>query len=805
MKKIFVLFLAIWLVKPVMAQNTSPSLVSFGKPFVAVNIVDLNIVIPSVQCNDKTAVLIDLGELDNQGNPINCFKVMFVDLISKNCQSVNVKDVTENTVITSNIGKPNVWTIGMDGNIYVGTSGGGHIVRINARSRKVEDLGLPINLIGQLSITKLSIGTDFTINGAILQEGTGTFVFNYGYNCNFKTLSNQIINLSYPNIKDITNDTYFTYVVCQSNNNELKLYKIHNITLVLDEVVNMFPNNTIPSSLDAYLGDQVYGTVDNGNASPLLFKLNSTYTELLSAVQITSPLSSVLIKPKNVWKSLYTNYVGFNTSFNVNDKKLYYTSTTISGSVDLSSCIQIVSRPTRVFAPYYNAITGNYELFIHGSQINKAASLNYMNKTLNLLGDNNVPYLQAYSAITSFDNQKVYIGGSNYIQTYNSNNNWNNTGTNPANTFTTGANPLLTNNRLWGASKMVKMNTAQLLVTVGTNGGNRGNTMVQADETSLLIINPSTGVINDIYRPQFSQFLYGHKALAVDQKNEKILVIGNNQNVSVGGKFAHLMVLNTTGNIELELDIVDENNNPIYEIMNLEADSTTLYFYKANVLYRIPNYTLTGAKAERVYFNSYNGIFRAIGLSTNKQFITLASSNGNNDVQILIIPVESNNLTFYPENMGNIIIVNGTITAEESSNSFPFEFAFTDDYCFLSGYTSVWGFQFEGFETGVYSNKHSYASEYVSNSFFTSKNVKALQVIPNPTSSNITAFYTSNKNETIAIQIYDSKGIMYVNKYENAMPGKNQFNIITSKLAKGSYYIKITGKEGIITSKFIKL
>jgi hypothetical protein len=675
------------------------------------------------------------------------------------------------------------------------------------KKRTATDLGNPLNFSNSSSITALTLGTDLTITGAVYDGSAGSFIFKYNYNCSsFSVLTSQVIDPTYKNVSEVGNDLFFTYVKCDNGTNA-KLYSIKNSNNVITQLTLSINNTPITSNsfvLDSYAGDYVYAKAVLGTTTTD-FQLNTDQQTSVTVNEL-SP-STERINVKQLWPNLYKSSSNVVTSFSVYTEKLSYAGNGISGDVNLSNCVQSYSAPTRVFAPYVNAQTSNKELFIHGyNSVNQAASLNYNNSTINFLGyDNNSWSTDA--AIADFDNTKVLMGSypSGLIQTYNSSYSWNQPN-NPVisyNTYYPSPNPA---NRLLAINQLKKMNNLHLLIGASTNGAGRAG--ATADETAVTIIDPSTNTINNIYHSLFTDYVFIHRAMDIDQQNNLICISGLKQTNPYASS-SHLMVLNSSGNLQFHYDLLDNNGNNIYNVYNLVVDNETIYFTSGNFLYKINNYrsgtTQNPPHATQICFLSYLGVYSALELSPDNSNLVVSYLATGNDpsgyigTKILIIPISESNLSFYPRNIGNIIEVGGLIPNEDYAR--PYEFAFSDNYCFLSGFTTVYGFTSSSFSgqservnfSGVKNNSTDVIKE------------KNVSVSPNPTSSNINVLFSTNENETISIQIYDGKGLLLVTKNVNAMAGKNKFELNTSSFNNGTYVLKVINKSNTITTKFIKL
>lgn len=806
MKKIIILLVTIWFSKVTIAQNDN-ELIDFGRPFSKATIVNLNMTVPSKNCNDKTAVLIDLGETDANDNPINCFKVLFVDLQSKTCESISLQNSTESSTVTGSIGKPSFWSFGHDGNIYVGTSNGGHIVRINYRLRKAEDLGNPLLISSNnASITSLSLGTNLALVGIIKVEGSGSYIFSYKYNCLFDILNNQPINSQYSEISQASADSYFTYALC-TNGTQNKLFSIKNDTKAIEEIVSLSNNVPVANSnlrFETYIGNHVY-VVNNLNNNNTYFKLIAT-----ASVSITQETPDVVAKKTStLWPDIYKEYSNVATNYNRYTQKLSFYNQNTLEEINLDNCIQPYTIPkTYVFSPYNSlanyssSLSGyQYDLFIHDAY-GKAASFSFVKNSFTSLGNN--PAGGIASAITGFDNTSVFMGAFNKVQKFDSNTPWVQSGNNPSAYednlyYNVSPQP----NSLLAASKLKKLESQNSIVAFGTNAGKRGSQNVSQDETSLVIIEDAYPSNNTkfIYHPQFSQYYAFNKSMGVDQNNGNIIIIGNNQNSQLGSSFSHLMALDKEGSMLLEYDIYDEDNNHLYGINNIEVANNTVYFYIANILYKIDDYLAPNAVAKKMCFFSYLGSISAIGLSPNNNYVTVAvGTQGGAAYQIFVVPSDEINRSYYPYDMGNIQAVSGLIPNYDWSQ-YASEFAFIDNYCFLAGFKNVYGFTNNRFGSG-YSDKTNKDKD-LTNIFTADKT--SLNIYPNPAKSSISVIYNSVTNENIQIQILNTNGSIVYNKASNTQVGKNNLDINISNLSSGTYFIKIISKSSFKTSKFYKL
>jgi hypothetical protein len=83
---------------------------------------------------------------------------------------------------------------------------------------------------------------------------------------------------------------------------------------------------------------------------------------------------------------------------------------------------------------------------------------------------------------------------------------------------------------------------------------------------------------------------------------------------------------------------------------------------------------------------------------------------------------------------------------------------------------------------------------------------RKMSVYPNPAKNKLTISFLSDKVTGIAnVQIIDVSGRTLINKEIKVQTGINQFEIATSELLSGLYYINVTTSSGKFTAKFAKL
>lgn len=76
---------------------------------------------------------------------------------------------------------------------------------------------------------------------------------------------------------------------------------------------------------------------------------------------------------------------------------------------------------------------------------------------------------------------------------------------------------------------------------------------------------------------------------------------------------------------------------------------------------------------------------------------------------------------------------------------------------------------------------------------------------PNPVSERVTISFTNPQNQFLAFEIYDAAGKRVKELFRGTViEGANEFSFTTSALAPGIYFLSVSGKENLITQKFVK-
>ena len=777
-------------------------LIDFGKPFKVGNIVNLsNYVVPSSKyANDFTAILIDKGKLNPNNNvlPLNCFKVLFVDLLNKKIQKVEVKDRSGN-VITESIGDPFTWTFGLDGNIYMGTQAGGHLVCIDYKNRTVTDLGKPINFDGIPNLTTLSLGSDFNLYGIINKyngSNQGPYSFKYNYNFSFTTTDSLPIDSERIRAKQIGADDKYIYVRCE--NADYALYAINKITKEKKRITlnynNSLLNPVTAFEIENYASDYVYARISVAAGIAHYWKLYNG-----EVLDNEPPNKTLRIRVDCIWNNILNmNTANITTMWNTENSKLHYSIGTTTDFVDLSSNIEMFERPTALITNYFNAAKNRNELFIHGAKYSIAASMNYQNNNeITILGANSS--ISAYAAIADFDSSKVLIGGysNGLIQSYNSLNSWN-IFTNIQSPATTAANanplikyqvqnPLNSINNVPGviaATIIKKINNLKLYVAGGSRG--RNNPPYYQEEIGFSIINATTNQIKNIYIPEFLD--YHFSSLDIDQTNNKIIIIGVKKE-NPGMNTVRLFIFNANGELQGNSQALAYNNNLLIGDMKIEVCNKTVYATCDNKLYRINDYNNANATMDLMYNLAGYGAFKALKLFTlnNKVYVAFNYIDAiDYGFKFAYMPANAINNNA-PNYESDVVKVNGKIL--EESGSYPCEMTFADGKIFLSGFTSIYGFTptaINNLSNGGIANNES------------------LKISPNPAKSVINISYTATLNEKVQLQVYSNEGIILYNKQVNTITGKNNFPLNISSYTSGNFFVTIAGKEKMSTTKFIK-
>ena len=91
-----------------------------------------------------------------------------------------------------------------------------------------------------------------------------------------------------------------------------------------------------------------------------------------------------------------------------------------------------------------------------------------------------------------------------------------------------------------------------------------------------------------------------------------------------------------------------------------------------------------------------------------------------------------------------------------------------------------------------------YSNEGISNYDFTE-----LNVYPNPVSDKLNVTFTTNSDQNITYQIYDTKGMLINENSINSTSGSHHNTIDVSTLKSGVYFIKFIGSNSTSTKKFV--
>ena len=786
----------------VLAQTNQ--IVDLGKPLIQANISELNgyIVPSSKNPTDYTAIIIDKGPLNPNNNALALFpfKVIFVDLFSKQYEVVTLKNL-QGAEVTETVGDVFTTQFGADGNIYVGTQGGGHLIRIDYKSRTVTDLGNPnptyFNSIP--NITTLGFGTDFSLYGIINkinQPGTGAYSFKYDYFGRFTDVDSLPIDANRHRVKMIGSDDTYTYV--RAEDADYKLYAINKLTKTKSEIVLQYNgaplNPSTAFEIETYVGDYVYARISLTNTA--------YYWKLHNGQVLDNQAPNVYLRKRAdlVWKKLIYNYGQISTMWNATDFKLYYQKDSIIDFVDLNNAVQKVTRPTGAITPYFNLGKKTNELFVHGSKYSTAASIAYENNnTITKLGAN--PTLSIYAATTNFDNTKVLIGGyaNGTIQEFNSGNDWNIFTSPTAPVFTTSAaNPAIkyqvqkpensTNNvpGILSIASIKKLNTAQLIVAGGNRG--RNNPPYYNDEITVSIINSANNTFKNVYyEAEFKDYMFS--SLSIDQVNQKIILIGVKREMPNQGS-SKLFILDVNGNLVGTPQNLLFNGFMLNYVRDIEVVNNTLYFRSDNFIYRINNYN-NPTNIEKML--TLQGMyFKAMGLvssNNNKYIVAAYELPGLAGYKLIYMPLTTTN-NVLPSNDNDVTKVEGVIN--ENNGTFPYEFTAADNKVFLSGFTSIYSF-----DLAVNKSDKVLTAVYNTNNF-------GCTVGPNPANNTINVMYKSNEIENIQVQIFNMNSVLMYNKAHATIAGGNTIPIAISSYPNGNYVVKVITKTTTYTSKFIK-
>lgn len=779
-------------------------IIDLGKPLIQANISNLNgcIVPSSKNNNDYTAILIDKGPLNPNNNvlPLQPFKVIFVDLFSKQFQVVPIRN-KEGVEATEPVGDIFASLFGADGNIYVGTQGGGHLIKIDYKNRTVTDLGRPnptfFNNVSNM--TSIGFGTDYSLYGIINKinnPGTGAYSFKYDYFGNFTEIDSLPIDVNRPRVKMIGADDTYTYV--RAENANYKLYAINKLTREKTEIVLQYNGAPLDSSkpfeIETYVGDYVYARISLTNTA--------YYWKLHNGQVLDNQAPNVYLRKRAdlIWSNMIYSYGQITTMWNTTENKLYFQKGTTIDFVDLSNAVQQFARPTGAITPYFNLGKETNELFVHGSKYSSAASLNYENNNvITKLGAN--PALSIYAATTNFDNTKVLIGGysNGTIQEFNSGFDWNiyaspaspsfnAANANPAVLYQV-QNPENSINNVPGIlsiASIKKLNTAQLIVAGGNRG--RNNPPYYNEEIAISIINPANNTFKNIYHEaEFKDYLFS--TMTIDQVNQRIILVGNkrempNQNTS------KLFILDINGNLLNTPQNLLFNGFMLDHLRDVQIVNNALYFYCGNIIYRINNYNnLEGIEKMLTLPGMYFTTMGLINHNSNKYIVASYQLPSDAGYKLLYMPITTTN-NILSINDNEVTKIEGVIN--ENNGTLPYEFAAVGNKVFLSGFTSIYSF-----ELAV--NKSDKGLTTVNNT-----NNFGCTVGPNPANSTINVIYKSTEVENIQVQIFNTNSVLMYNKMYAAIAGGNTIPIAISSYSNGSYVVKVMTKTTNYNSRFIK-
>ncbi len=802
-KQIQLVVLLIFLLgKTTSAQDNQ--ILDFGKPLKMANVYELEgcVIASPESIGDFATILIDKGDLNVSNNtlPAHCFKILVVSLLTKKVKIIEIKDLQGN-LVTEPIGTPFTWTHGADGNIYVATQQGGHLVKIDYKQLLAIDLGKPYNFDGIPSITTLSLGTDLALYGIINKtsgSNIGAYTFRYDYDYTISEKDNTPIDSIRIRAKQMGADNKYTYVRCEADDHIL--YAIDRVTKI-KKTISLYYNGTLLDAtkayeIETYAGDYVYARLSCSNGTAYYWKLHNG-----TVIDNEGPNLSIRKRTDLIWS--FNNIKNtITTIWDEANSRIFYQIGSIIDYVDLNEKVQKVARPTGAMTPYYNTQNQRAELFVHGQRYSIAASLTTQNNPIiTVLGGNKMQ--SVYSTETNFDNSKVLIGSyaNGTIQEYNSANEWNifNNINSPA-PYSNNANPLIkyqlhnpinSSNNLPGmitVNAIKKINALHLYVAAGDRA--RNNPPFYNSEITIAIINPATNQFKNVYNAAlFQDYTFG--AIGIDQTNNNIILIGNKREAP-NQATSKLFIVNAVGEIIGTPQDLKFNTTAINDIRQIEVSNHTLFFYCSNTIYRVNDYTNANATIEIMYKIVTDGLFKAIGLDTqheNDKYIVAAyqtPSNGN--YKIVYMPTTTtNNIT--PGADYNVIKIAGSIN--ETAGLTPYTFSFIENKVYLSGFTSIYGFT-------------PTAINNAPNGGVANISQKSIAVTPNPARDQININYTANANEIVQVQVYSNDGLIVYNKQLNAVIGKNNIPLNISSYATGNFIVKVAGREKMSTAKFIK-
>ena len=680
----------------------SNQLIDIGKPLVQSNVMVLNdcIVPSSINNKDYTIILFDKGPLNPNNNTlaVNAFKVIFVDLQSKITQIVPIKDKAGN-IINPTVGEIFNWQIAADGNIYIATQAGGHLIKIDYKKRTVTDVGVPYNFTNIPNLTTLSFGTDYSLYGIINRiegKNQGAYSFNYNYNGNFILYDSLPIDISRYRVKYIGADD--THVYVRAEDATYKLYAIDKITKQKKEI-QLYYNGAIldaskPFEIVTYIGNYVYARISLHNTAYYWKLYNGKVLD-----NIPPPVTILNKRVDNFWKGFIYNYPEAKTMWNASTNYLQYSLDNITGSIDLNNIVQKIERATGTITPYLNSAKNTTQLFVHGVKYACAATVNMENNVIESLGVN--PTISAYTSIANFNQSNVLIGGysNGLIQEYNSKNEWNifknlnspaptDANANPTIKYQL-QNPANSSNNIPGVlsvGKILKMKSTQLIIAAGDRG--RNNPPNYDDEMAVSIINPASNTFKNVYHDAvFKDYNFG--TMCVDDVNQKILVVGlkrKQPNIAT----AKLFVLDIEGNLVNEPQNFTYNGAQLNNIIYIEIVDSSIYFKSDNIVYCVKNYNnLTGIEKVVTIQGMMIGAMCLATTETEKYIVVVYELPGNEGFKVVYTPITTTN-NIVPINDKDVIKVDGTIN--EKNGTKPYQIINIKNKVIISGFTSLYSF-----------------------------------------------------------------------------------------------------------------
>jgi hypothetical protein len=723
-------------------------LIDFGKPLYKANAVQIGGYFPSCKFSgDYTAIIADYGQLNSNGTaPVNCFKVYFIDVLSQTIENVPVKDINGNT-ITTKIGGFSAGgvQVGLDNCYYLGTTddGGGHLIRINYKDRTVTDLGVPHNFTGAPNLTTLALGTDLSLNGVINPAyGGSAYTFRYDYECGFKELDTNPVDLTASRTKKIGADATHQYVICQDGDN-YKLIAINRQTFAKNQITLSYGGNnlntTISVEIESYVGDYVYARVSNFNGTGTVVYWKLKDGQVLGTPATTGPnggYGGVRVRTDQIWyNNDFKQFESTTTLTPVLDNinyKLYYKVNNNEGFVDLSGVLLKEYQTTQSIAPYLNANSNKIELFVGGAKYSMASSLKVPTAESQYLG----VYTQSMYATTSdFDNTNVWMAGypTGVIEKYNSTNAWNllNSINSPTTTSAT-TNPQLKYythlkvNDKWGPLSIaeIKKISPNILIAGGTCAREYNHLPVEGDEIGLSIIRtdlPDNSAITNVYDPVFNDYVYN--SMDVSDADKLIFIVGKKRTLVSGSPNYRMFILNIAGTIVTSFDMKDPNNQPtlwVNELSEIRVFGKTIYFIgqydKPGVggtycILKIADYTISTTPSVICSINGLGSFAPSLGLSLDGNYLWADCNRLINDGTklLLYMPTSINNDIYDATNKSfqYVKMVEGDIPPEGGAIPGKFAYIYIDQqgYVLYSGHESIYGFKPSQYQGVGYSQK----------------------------------------------------------------------------------------------------